>query len=74
MTYKDCEIMANAKQYSLWSVDETGKLDELQHEYEGADIISYTFQSDKHNILGGDFGDFETIEQTKKAIDKEVTR
>lgn len=68
MKYKGCNIYANAKRYTLWSLDNEGRLNELEHEFEGDDIISYTFANNE--ILDGEYGDFETIDETKKAIDK----
>ena len=67
MTYKGYNIYANAKSYSLWSIDDDGKLHELEHEFEGYDFISYTFGNDE--ILDGEFGDFESLSECKNAID-----
>ena len=68
MRYKDFTIYANAKSYSLWSVDDDGTLYEFEHEFEGYDLISYTFANDE--IQDGEYGDFETLDECKKAIDK----
>ena len=67
MKYKDFTIYANAKSYSLWTVDNEGRLHELEHEYEGFDLISYTFGND--DILDGEHGDFITLDECKKYID-----
>ena len=68
MEYKGFKIYANTKRYALWSVDEDGRIHELEHEFEGDDVISYTFANDE--VLDGEYGDFETVEQTKQAIDR----
>jgi hypothetical protein len=68
MTYKDFTIYANAQSYSLWSIDDNGRLNELEHEFEGYDFISYTFGNDE--VLDGEYGDFETLDECKQAIDK----
>lgn len=67
MTYKGFKIYANTKSYALWSINDDGRLDELEHEFEGHDLISYTFANDE--ILDGEYGDFETLTECKKAID-----
>lgn len=61
MKHKGVKILANCKQYSTWLLDEEGRLKEVEHSFEGADIISYTF--------GWGETDFETIEEVKKQID-----
>jgi len=68
MTYKGFEIYANAKSYSLWTVTDDGKLCNFEHEYEGYDLISYIFVNDE--MSGDEFGDFLTVNECKKAIDK----
>ena len=70
MTYKGYTIYANTKSYALWSIDDEGKLNELEHEFEGHDFISYTFGN--NDIFNGDNGDFATLEECKQAIDKLV--
>lgn len=65
MEYKGIKIYASAKSYSLWNVDEDGRLDELEHEYEGHDLIAYTFGMD-----GNDEWEYDTIEDCKKKIDE----
>lgn len=65
MEYKGIKIYASAKSYSLWSIDEDGRLDELEHEYEGFDLIAYTFGMD-----GNDEWEYDTIEDCKKKIDE----
>ena len=69
MKYKNFKIMANAKSYSLWSIDDDGRLNELEHEYEGYDLLSYVIISDKYKVDEGG-GDYTTIEKAKQAIDK----
>ena len=68
MIYNGFEIYANTKSYALWSIDNDGRLNELEHEFEGHDLISYTFAND--DILDGEYGDFETLDECKKYIDK----
>lgn len=68
MIYKDFEIVANTKSYDLYSLDNEGRLEYLKHSFEGADVISYTY-TNNDDVLDGEFGDFETIEKCKKAID-----
>lgn len=69
MEYKNFKIMANAKSYSLWSIDDDGRLDELEHEYEGYDLLSYVIISDKYKVDEGS-GDYTTLDKAKQAIDK----
>ena len=65
MKYKGIKIYASAKSYSLWSVDEEGRLDELEHEYEGYDLIAYTFGIDDN-----DEWEYATIDDCKAKIDE----
>lgn len=68
MRYKGFNIMANTKSYSVWSLDDKGQLKDLEHDLGGHYVISYIFSND--DILGGEYGDFSTINDTKRAIDK----
>lgn len=63
LKYKNIIILANCKQYSQWTVDETGRPYFHHHDFEGADVISYT--TDEYPDV-----EFETIEELKSYIDK----
>jgi hypothetical protein len=72
MKYKnDFEILANCKRYTLFSLHDDGSLNELEHEFEGDDIVGYTFKNEKLDIIDGDYGDFNTILECKNFIDEE---
>jgi hypothetical protein len=59
------EIRADAKSYSEWSVDENGKLNELEHEFEGHDIIAYKIVNLKNLDV---FEDDLTFEEAKERL------
>lgn len=68
MKYKDFEILAETKSYSLWNLDNNGELKELVHDFEGNDVIAYTIVNDKYNIFAGDF-EYKTIQGALDAIE-----
>lgn len=70
MEYMDVKIYANAKGYSLWSIDEDGRLSEMEYEYDGWDIIGYTFTLDSDEYPSVEY-EFETLQECKDKI-KEI--
>lgn len=72
MKYRSYYIAANTKKYALWHVDLQGELTERIQDFEGDEILSYTFMSD--DICDNEYGDFETIESCKKYIDELVKK
>ena len=68
MIFKGIKIYATARSYSPWSIDEDGQLDELEHEFDGYDLIAYTFSMD-NNTYGGEW-EYDTIEDCKAKIDE----
>lgn len=68
MKYRGFYLAANTQKYALWHIDSEGELAEHIQDFEGNDILSYTFLSDE--ILDGEYGDFETVKECKEFIDK----
>jgi hypothetical protein len=62
MKYKDFNILANAKSYSLWTIDNDGRLDEHKYDFEGFDLISYVIESDKYGIDESNY-DFKMLKE-----------
>lgn len=62
LKYRGVPVLADCKRYAQYTVLKNGEPYALEHEFEGADVISYTSELTEDS-------DYKTIDELKKAID-----